>query len=148
MHDTTVGVDSLIAEEYRKLLRRSENGHRGPEYEPEATSLNFDPSSSSVQLIAYYLPQFHIVPENEEAWGRGFTEWTNVTRALPQFPIITNRIFLLTSASTIYPTRRHSNVKPRWRAHTEFPGFAFIIIGSAASRCWIGRSLRSTVAKI
>jgi glycosyltransferase involved in cell wall biosynthesis len=65
-----------IAREIKRFCRP------GPYFEDVAPAL---PGRRQAMLLAYYLPQFHAFAENDEWWGKGFTEWTNLSRGAPRF---------------------------------------------------------------
>lgn len=72
---TTAGTDSAfktrcITTNRQKILDR---------WQTEIETLN------DVRVLAFYLPQYHPFPENDLWWGKGFTEWRNVTKAKPNF---------------------------------------------------------------
>ena len=86
LDDSVHTIDEILDYAEAAIAALPQDGNREHDLHSVVAADELPPrGDNDVKAIAFFLPEFHPIAENDLWWGKGFTEWTNVTRASPQF---------------------------------------------------------------
>jgi hypothetical protein len=88
----------------------------------------------NIQLMAFYFPQYHQIPENDAAWGLGFTDWDNLRVAKP---LLQNQVIRTPATSVGFYDPCELNVRQRQRQNAEICDLGFIYYHYWFSGKWV-----------
>lgn len=79
-------LEGNLSDQYmEQIMKIPLEGPLSGDYVSDKNHCYTDIKEEDIKYLAFYLPQYHPFEENNEWWGKGFTEWTNVSKAVPQF---------------------------------------------------------------
>jgi len=78
-------AESISGEQKLEVLNNNHNSNSNPDYRQQPAQVVIAEAQDIARIFAFYLTQYHPISQNDLVWGKGFTEWRNVTKAFPRF---------------------------------------------------------------